>query len=170
METPAASAPLRCRFPPCPCPHRVPFQLLTGAAVPIPSAHASLNRSLIPKVTLAGWVLRRWLSPTFPGDRLNLQYLHFSYTYAGCFSQGSRQRCCQSGGKASRTAPSVIVSHREYLPWSQTSVIPFGAGSQETVAALSLSTYLEHFLLLAGEAEKGWLKGFIFSKQVGFAE
>lgn len=40
-------------------------------------------------------------------------------------------------------------------------MLSFGAGSQEMVAALTLSNYLQHFLLLAGE-QKGLSKGLVF--------
>lgn len=88
--------------------------------------------------------------------------MHFCFTYAVCFSQGRRQHCCSSGEKASSLTPSMIVSLWEYSSWSQTPVLSFGAGSQEIAAALSLSTYLQHFLLLASGAEKVCLKGLVF--------
>lgn len=56
----------------------------------------------------------------------------------------------------------MIVSLWEYSPCSQTPVLSFGARSQEIAAAPSLSTYLQHFLLLAGEEEEGCLKGLGF--------
>ena len=45
-------------------------------------------------------------------------------------------------------------------------MLSFGAGSQEIAAAPSLSTYLRHFLLLAGEAEKGCLRGLVFLRKL----
>lgn len=62
-----------------------------------------------------------WFLPLFVLDfqvlpQVNLQYVHFSYTHAGCFSQGSRWHWCSSGGKASSLAPSMIGSLQEYSP------------------------------------------------------